>query len=241
MSMNDQALFQISPQIFQIFSGLKVAQITLRAGKGGETPAVIQDAIAIECQRIQKEFSGVELSSVPRIEAWRAGYKSFGVKPSVARSSIEALYKRVVRDGSLRSIHRFVDLYNLVSLKFMLPVGGEDLSIIVPPLELRLATCDEPPVVLLGDSEARPPTAGEVIYADSEACVCRCFNWREADRTKLTPETTDAVFFIEILREEDTADLEAAVRLLSALLREHTGGAVSYHIHTSKSSPSIAA
>ena len=62
---------------------------------------------------------------------------------------------------------------------------------------LTFATGDEPPVHLLGEPEARAPKPGEVIYRDDLGTLCRRWNWKEAERTKLTAATRHAFLVIE--------------------------------------------
>lgn len=53
-----------------------------------------------------------------------------------------------------------------------------------------------------------------MIYFDDHGAVCRCLNWREAQRTMLTEETKDAVLIIETINEEQTSrDREAMLEL----------------------------
>ena len=58
------------------------------------------------------------------LEAWADVFRRFGAKPQRTPCSAEALRKRVVRDGSLPRVNPVVDLYNAVSLRFAVPVGG---------------------------------------------------------------------------------------------------------------------
>ena len=44
-----------------------------------------------------------------------------------------------------------------------------------------------------------------MIYFDEQGAVCRCLNWREAQRTMLTEETKDAVLVIEAINEEQAS------------------------------------
>ena len=55
-----------------------------------------------------------------------------------------------------------------------------------------------------------------MIYFDEQGAVCRCLNWREAQRTMLTEETKDAVLVIEAINEEQ------ASRAREAMLELHT-------------------
>jgi DNA/RNA-binding domain of Phe-tRNA-synthetase-like protein len=138
------------------------------------------------------------------------------MKPSRYRSSIENLLRSLRGEGP-RSINPLVDCYNAVSLRHLLPCGGEDLNAIVGDLRLTRAAGGEP-FVPLGASEEQPPEVGEVVYADDGGIVCRAWNWREAERTKLTEETRRAVLVIEALPPRTAEDLQAACDDLAVII-----------------------
>ena len=164
----------------------------------------------------------VDLASHPAVTPWREAYRHFGMKPSRYRSSIENLL-RAARAGGVRSINPLVDLYNAVSLRHLLPCGGEDLDAIRGDLRLTVAHGGES-FVPLGAVEEQPPGAGEVVYADDLGIVCRAWNWREADRTKLTAATSRAVLVIEALPPRDETELRVACDELAGLVSQHLGG-----------------
>ena len=88
------------------------------------------------------------------------------------------------------------------ALNSLLPVGGEDLDKIVGDVLLTRAGTDEPAVFLLGEKEARAPHAGEIFYKDENGAICRRWNWKEADRTKLTPESPTRLRKFYVQRDE---------------------------------------
>jgi len=143
---------------------------------------------------VTAKFSGVELSEYPLVKKWREIYKGFGEKK--ARSSIEALIRRVSSGKGLYRINPLVDIYNLASLKFELPFGGENLDAMNAPLELTIANGDEV-FLCLGSIETENPNKGEIIYKSGDIVVCRNFNYRESDITKLTHDTKNAIIVIE--------------------------------------------
>uniref|UniRef100_UPI0038F69994 phenylalanine--tRNA ligase beta subunit-related protein n=1 Tax=Streptomyces galilaeus TaxID=33899 RepID=UPI0038F69994 len=69
------------------------------------------------------------------IQEWRQAFTKFKTKKG-ARSSIEALLKRVSQGREFRPINPLVDLYNSISLSYALPCGGEDLNTIQGDLHL---------------------------------------------------------------------------------------------------------
>lgn len=64
----------------------------------------------------------------PHIAPWREEYRQFGAKPKKYRSSIENLIRRISKGEEIRHINKLVDIYNIISLKYVIPVGGEDLD-----------------------------------------------------------------------------------------------------------------
>jgi DNA/RNA-binding domain of Phe-tRNA-synthetase-like protein len=75
----------------------------------------------------------------------------------------------------------------------------------------------------LGAAEEQPPEAGEVVYADDLGIVCRAWNWREAERTKLAADTTRAILVIEALPPRTSEELRAACDDLAALVGDLLG------------------
>ena len=66
-----------------------------------------------------------------------------------------------------------------------------------------------------------------MIYKDGVGAICRRWNWKEADRTKLTAETRNAFLVIEGLPPVGRAQVTEAAEALAGLLRIHCGGEVS--------------
>ena len=121
-------------------------------------------------------------------------------------------------------INPLVDIYNSVSLSYAVPCvwGGEDLAKIVGGLCLGRAQGNDPFCPLGAESDA-PALADEIIYFDEQGAVCRCLNWREAQRTMLTEETKDAVLVIEAINEEQASRAREAMLELHTKIEEYFG------------------
>ena len=145
------------------------------------------------------------------VAAWREAYRAFGVKPSRAHSSLEALLRRARSDAGLPRVDRLVDLYNAVSVRHGLPVGGEDADRLVGVPRLTTARGDEPfDTVVAGAPVVERPAPGEVVWADDAGVTCRRWNWRQGVRTRLGPGTTRGLFVLERLDPYPLDDVEAA-------------------------------
>jgi DNA/RNA-binding domain of Phe-tRNA-synthetase-like protein len=174
--------------------------------------------------RVRERLAGAQITEHPHIAPWREAYRAFGAKPKDHPSSIENLARRVLKGQAVPRVNPLVDLYNTISLRHLVPVGGEDLDRIAGEVLLALATDHEAPVHLLGEPEARPPKPGEVIYKDDVGTLCRRWNWKEAERTKLTAATRHAFLVIEGLPPVGGELVRQAAEELAALVRAHCGG-----------------
>ncbi|MCO5970126.1 B3/B4 domain-containing protein [Actinoallomurus soli] len=151
------------------------------------------------------------------VEAWREAYRGFGVNPKRARPSVDALLRR----GDLPEINRVVDAYNVVSVRFELPIGGEDLDAYDGPARLVRAAGDEPfDTVKNGEAVVEHPEPGEVIWRDGTGVTCRRWNWRQCTRTRITEQTKNALFILERLEPHPLDRLRAAGDALAGMLTE---------------------
>lgn len=198
---------------------LGVLAVTNIYNKG--TSPEIASFLKEEEERIKNKFLNVQISEVPEIVCWREAYRRFGAKPSDYPSSIENLIRRVVKDNEVHHINNLVDLYNFISLKYLVPAGGEDLNKVEGDIHLTLALENEQLVKMLGESEPRAPHKGEVIYKDDKGAICRRWNWKEAERTKLTEETNKAVFVIEGLPPVNKEVISNVAEELALLIRKY--------------------
>ncbi len=173
-------------------------------------------------KELAKYLTEEEFSNNKVIKVWREAFQKFKTKKG-ARSSIEALLKRVHNGNHIGTINPLVDIYNSISLKYALPCGGEDLDTFVGDVRLTKAVGNEP-FVTLGTDENAPPYEGEIVYKDDAGGICRCWNWRESVRTMLTEETQNAFLCIELVDQERDEDFHKALSELEKMVEEHLGG-----------------
>ncbi|MBP1888467.1 DNA/RNA-binding domain of Phe-tRNA-synthetase-like protein [Clostridium moniliforme] len=169
-----------------------------------------------------KYLSNDEFSSNEVIKVWRNAFQKFKKKKG-ARSSIEALLKRVSNGNHLGNINPLVDIYNSISLKYALPCGGEDIDKFVGDIKLTKAIGNEN-FITLGSNENSSPYEGEIVYKDNESAICRCFNWRESVRTMLTEKTKNAFLCIELMDEVRVKEFESALNELAKMVEDNLGG-----------------
>jgi DNA/RNA-binding domain of Phe-tRNA-synthetase-like protein len=155
------------------------------------------------------------------MEAWRAAFRAFGANPKKTPCSVEALWKRVQKNGSLPSIDPVVDLYNALSIRFGACFGGEDLDRYAGSPRLVVARGDEPfDTVRDGVPVVEHPEIGEIVWRDDRGVTCRRWNWRQCKRTALNEDSRNLWFVIDRLPPMPIEELlRAGNELVAGLAR----------------------
>lgn len=214
--------FSIDPKLQQQFPQLHITTITASNVNNSGTSQRIYQLFSEQISKISNAWNQGRIETEPVFQLWRDAYRLFGAKPKKYRCSIENLYRMIVEGVELRSINPLVDAYNYISLKYCIPVGGDDLQNIAGAVQLTYAKGDEP-FTQLNSQEITYAKPGEVIYVDDEKIVCRRWNWRECDQTKITPETTQVMLYLEDIGGHSIQHLQQAQEELSQLLTDELG------------------
>ena len=216
---------KVSPQIFEQFPEVKIGILVVKnTDNTGNAPEITALLRAVEKE--VRSIPDIEpVNSFPKIAAWWEAHKNFGNSPKKYPPSVQSIIRRVVKGGELPSINKLVDLYNYISLKYIVPAGGEDLDRCAGDIQLALAEGNED-FKEIGATENNPPEPGEVVYKDEAGVICRKWNWREGDRTKLTEKTKNALLVLEALPPADDTELRAALSDLKTLVQKYCGGEI---------------
>lgn len=216
--MADENLTLTIAELLPDFPRFQVAFAVVRgmAARAGDCPGI--ETLAREAESAAADLvARQEVAELTEIQDWRAAYRAFGSKKTSYRNSCEALLRRVRGGAGLPRVSPLVDLYNALSVKYMIPAGADDLAHLVPPLAFRFARPGDSFLDLAKDPpENDPPAAGEVVYADDEKCLCRRWNWRQDARSRIRAETLDAAVVLQTLDPDGTARLTEAAAELAA-------------------------
>ena len=223
--MDAQVNFYIEPSVIEKYPHLKVGVIIARGIDNRGKKDEIEKLVEQTSLKVKEEYAGKELTKEPKILDWREAYKSFGFKPSSYRCSVEALLRRVVGDKGLPSINSVVDLYNMISIKHSLPAGADDLDKVDGVIRLDVAKGSEP-FTALGSQEKLEAKEGEVIYRDDREVLCKAWNWRESDTSKITEESKNISLAIEGLEHTEADEIVKALKELSSLIEKYCGGEI---------------
>lgn len=221
--------FVVEDSFWDLFPDAAIAAIAVRGMKpAAEVPeedaheiaSLLHDANSAANQYLTSNT----ISENEPVRVWHEAYSKFKTKKG-ARCSIENLLKRVLKDNPVGTISPAVDIYNAVSLKYAVPVGGEDIDAFAGNLRLGVTEGGDA-FRALGDEEDKPTIEGEVCYRDDAGAVCRCLNWRDAQRTALQDNTENAFLVIECPDAAHLEQTQAAIYELAGLVTRYLGGEV---------------
>ncbi|MBI5443654.1 MAG: hypothetical protein HY900_20895 [Deltaproteobacteria bacterium] len=217
--------FRYDAEVLDRFPTIRAGILLARGLRSGPTPPGLLEAFRAEQAAVLGRLRGHPLSEVPSLAAWRRVFRAFGVDPTQTRCAAEALLRRLTKRGDLPSVNLLVDVGNLVSIRYALPVAVLDLKGIAGGVTVRLARGDEP-FTELDSEEVKHPEPGEVIFVDDDGVVCaRRWCWRQSAQSGAGDKTTDALVTVEAHHEAAEADVTAALQDLAVLLAEHAGRA----------------
>lgn len=212
--------FIIDQSFWNLFPQAKIGVLLLQNYHNSDQSSqeivqLLEDSLPLAQAHLTEDV----FSDNPVIQVYRKAYQQFKTKKG-ARSSIEALLKRVSGNNPVRSINPLVDIYNAASLRYALPVGAEDLDTFVGNLQLTITEGGDE-FYLIGDDTNQPTLPGELCYKDQAGAVCRCFNWRDGERTMITDQTKNAFLVIELLDIERLDALQEALNFIEEAARQY--------------------
>jgi DNA/RNA-binding domain of Phe-tRNA-synthetase-like protein len=127
----------------------------------------------------------------------------------------------------LPTLHPLVDLLNVVSMAYAIPIAVFDCARIGAGISVRPASGSEVYETFQGENEN--PVQNEIIFSD-EAGNAHSRRWtnRQSARSAVNGETTDALIVAEALHAQARGDIASLERELTPQLQE--AGLTTVHV-----------
>ena len=215
----------VSPAVAALRPDFRAVSVRVVGGRNlpddPAATAMLSEAVA----GIADGPGGVPVWADAHLASWAEAYRAFGAKPNRTPCSAEALRKRALKQGALPAINAVVDVYNALSLRYAIPVGGEDLRAYSGSPRLIVADGSESfETMSNGEPAVETVDPGEVVWRDDRGVTCRRWNWRQGPRTRLTEASTDMWFVFERLDPMPLSAAEDAAGELVYYLRRLAPG-----------------
>jgi DNA/RNA-binding domain of Phe-tRNA-synthetase-like protein len=229
--------FGYHPEIIERFPGVQGSVIHAIGLVNGPSSPDLRSAYEAEQKKVVRQIGDTPLSAIPSLEAWRRTFSSFGVKPTQYRNAAEALLRRLTKHGDVPSINSLVDMANMVSIRYRLPVAVCDQRAVTGVTTVRFASGDER-FTDIGSGETTTPVAGEVVFVDDDLLAsARRWCWRQSAESAAGPQTEEAIFTLEAQHADAESDVQRAADDLILLLNAFQPQAEVSHGRLSSATP----
>ncbi len=213
--------FGYDQAIVDSFPNARAGVVEATGLRNDPSPVPLLAEYQAEQGRVLDRLGDQALADLPSLAAWRRAFTQFGAKPTQYRSAAEALLRRLTKQGDIPSINTLVDIGNLVSIRYALPVAAVDLAGIAASITVRFSDGTEA-FTDLGTEEAVHPEPGEVVFVDKDGVAsARRWCWRQSQQSATTVSTTEAMFVVEGHHSSAFAEIAAAIQDLNNLLAKY--------------------
>lgn len=233
----DKMLFSIQKELFDILPDLTIGMVVAKEVDNTHSSQEIDGLLTQAVEEVKKHFLGDKAQEHPRIKPWRGAFTKLGISGSKFPSSIESMTRRILKGDPFPKINSLVDLYNTVSLRFLVPMGGHDLDTLEGNIYLRFAEGWEP-FTPMGGGETVIVPKGELVYRDDREVLTRNWVWRQCEKDKATEETKNIFIPIDVLGEVGKERANEIILELSQFIPRYLRGTV-YSAILTKDNPSI--
>ena len=214
-------IFTVDQKLFDLFPGLAVGTLVCRV----DNTRYGDDALDEIIERLRASFPYDKPQDHPHIKAWRQAFTKVGISASKYLCSVESLLRRALKEGPFPRINPIVDLYNTLSLEYLVPVGGHDPTPLEGDIFLGFAEGGEPFVPMDGGAQ-ETADKDEVVYKDNRDVLTRRWVWRQSDKDKVTPQTRYVFMPIDIMEGVDVALCDEIMERIGSILTKEGMGSV---------------
>ena len=180
---------------------------------------VLEMALAGTESEMRSLYAGVQPSEIPGLRPARLLFRSIGVDPTRMRPASEALLRRTLNRRGIPRINSAVDTANLISLRYLIPVGLYDRDRISGDILLRLGREGEH-YQRIGSGSLN--LEGRIGLFDREGGFGNPTG--DSRRTSVTRETTSLLFVGFFPVDVDSEDIREMIGTAGRELTRHTGG-----------------
>jgi len=217
--------FSIQKELFDILPNLTIGMVVAMGVDNTHPSKEIDELLSQSIEEMKKNFIGDKAQEHPRIKPWRTAFSKLGISGSKFPNSIESMARRVLKGDPFPTINPLVDLYNSVSLKYLVPMGGHDLDTLEGDVHLRFAEGWEP-FTPMGGGETMTVPKGELVYRDDREVLTRNWVWRQCEKDKATKKTKNIFIPIDVLGEVGRERANEIIQELSHLIPKYLGGTI---------------
>ena len=215
--------FTVDPAVFAKLPDYCLGVVVVEGFDNAAPSPAIDAMLDQSAADFAARHAGDNVRELPGVKACREAFQALGMNPNKFMVSIEALAKRVQKNGALPHINPLVDLGNALSLRHEVPMGAHDIDKMEPcGIAVRFAG-EGDSFLPMGEEAVEVMPEGELCYVSAHTVKTRRWMWRQSEDGKITAETSHVFFPIDGFSSVNLDSVLAAREELAAFLRDELG------------------
>lgn len=226
-------MIKVDKKLFEKFPDAKIYTFVARGlNNKGESSELLEKLREAE-KEVRHKPELEDYREHPYIASWREAFRAFDFNPNKNPPSVANLIKRTRSGTELPFVSKLVCIFNIISLKYIIPAGADDTDCLEGQLVLGPALGDEKYYPLAGGKMENPKPGEIILYDDANKTVfCRAWCWKNGDPSKITEDTHNATINLDILPPVSEEHAEKAAEELERLIKKYCGGELEKHLFT---------
>jgi DNA/RNA-binding domain of Phe-tRNA-synthetase-like protein len=216
---------QISSEILSLIPGFKIGIIEYKNITVADSPSMLKSKLQLFQESQYFDLENKNVTELPGVQEWRSIFKKTGKDPNRYRPSVEALYRRVKKQNFLPAVQSAIDVNNLFSLQYEVPIGIYDTEKLSELITIRIGQSTEEYIGLNGRSNSLKQL---ILSADAQGPFGSPFV--DSERSPVTEKTKNA---LQIIYLRPSTSLENATKLTESLMNMFIkihGGEASFQV-----------
>jgi DNA/RNA-binding domain of Phe-tRNA-synthetase-like protein len=216
---------QISSELSSMIQDFKIGIIEYKNITVADSPQMLKGKLQMFQESIYFDLENKNVTELPGVQEWRHIFKITGKDPNRYRPSVEALYRRVKKQNFLHPIQSAIDVNNLFSLQYEVPIGIYDTDKLSGPITLRIGKANEEYLGLNGRLNSLEHL---IISSDTHGPFGSPFV--DSERSPVTENTKNA---LQIIYLKPSTNHEYANTLTESLMNmfiQIHGGKATYQV-----------
>ncbi|MGC8542340.1 MAG: B3/B4 domain-containing protein [Vulcanisaeta sp.] len=189
-------------------------------------PSELVDIMNSIINEVRTRYTLDDLKNDPVIKHYRDFYwHELGIDPTKQRPAQEALLRRVLRGEDLPRINPVVDIGNIASIKYLVPIGLYDIDKFSnKDLVIRYARDGEyfNPI----GSPRKILSSNQIVLSTVDGLILHVYPYRDSEETKIRNETRNVLIVTAGVPGVDYDRLINSAQFIIDLTTKYLGGAV---------------
>lgn len=198
--------------------GVEITNIDNKSFKEGFT-----DWRKDEISKLLNKYKDYDIKSDNVILGFYELHQAVGVPRRKNLPASENLIKLLTKRENLISINKAVDIYNIISIESRLCLGAHDMDKISGDVTLKITDGTEN-FIPLGSEEVKVVNQGEYSFVDSDNDVICWLDIRQVDKTKVTEDSKNILYFIIGNKQNTYEELYDVANKIINITTKYCGG-----------------